>query len=401
MSPSRRTFLRSAAVAGAGLALPLSATASVATPRLPGARSAQSSPKARRSLKALVLGGTGLIGPPMVEYLLARGHEVTIFNRGRTHAELFPEVERLLGDRNDNLASIEAEVAKGRTWDVVFDNNATLPRWVRQTAQLLKGSAGRYVHVSTISVYAETTYERLAGRPVDPGSDDEERFRIDEDAPLAQMPADYDGTERITGYTYGPFKWMAEDEAREAFPNACTVVRPGLIVGPGDTSDRFTYWPWRIARGGEVLVPGDGRDSVQFIDARDLAPFIVRLAEGGVSGTFNGTGPESRLSMAEMVAGIRAAFAVPVKFTWADAEFLAGHGVNPWAQMPVWIPGDPQSFVRIDRALAAGLTFRPLADTARDTVAWYESRPAEERARMRAGLPPEKEAEVLAAWKAR
>ena len=415
MSPSRRTFLRSAAVAGAGLALPLStATAGFgpshpgtgtsapgARPAAPETRPGDSVERAPRALKTLVLGGTGLIGPPMVEYLLARGHEVTIFNRGRTHNELFPDVERLLGDRNDNLSTIESEVAKGRRWDVVFDNNATLPRWVRQTAQLLKGSADRYIHVSTISVYAETTFRTLAGHDVAPGSEDEQRYRMDEDAPLAKLPDDYDGTERVTGYTYGPFKWMAENEALEAFPNACTVVRPGLIVGPGDTSDRFTYWPVRISRGAEVVVPGTGHDSVQFIDTRDLAPFIVRLAENGVSGTFNGTGPEARLSMAEMVYGIRAVFSTPVKFTWIDADFLAERGVNPWAQMPVWIPGDPQSYVRIDRALANGLTYRPLADTARDTLAWYEQRPADERARMRAGLTPEKEAEVLAQWKGR
>jgi 2'-hydroxyisoflavone reductase len=172
-------------------------------------------------------------------------------------------------------------------------------------------------------------------------------------------------------------------------------------VGPGDPTDRFTYWPVRIDRGGEVLVPGTGGDSVQFIDARDLVRFIVTLAENEVSGVFNATGPETRLSMAELVYGLRAVTTGSIRFTWVDADFLEAQGVRPWSDMPVWIPGDPISYVRLDRALEAGLAFRSLADTARDTIEWHASRPEEQRSRLRSGLSPEREAEVLAAWHAR
>lgn len=332
----------------------------------------------------------------MVETLVERGHTVTLFNRGRTNTELFPDLEKLVGDRNDDL-----EALRGRTWDVVFDNHATLPRWVRQTAELLKDSAGRYIHVSSISVYAQPDYNLPDGRNAEPGWNEEEKLRLDEDAPLAQMPDDWDGSEQVTGLTYGPFKWMAEAEAEKAFPGRTTIVRPGLIVGPGDPSDRFTYWPVRIDRGGEVLVPGTGGDSVQIIDARDLTRFIVGLAENDVSGIFNATGPESRLSMEEMVYGIRAVTTGPIRFTWLPAEFLEEQGVQPWSHMPVWIPGDPISYVRVDRAVEQGLEFRPLAETARDTIEWHAMRPAERRSQLRSGLSPEREAEVLEAWHAR
>lgn len=397
MSPTRRSFIRSAAVSSVAAAMSpvlLGAQSGSAVPG-PGNRidthSRSTAPK-----KCLVLGGTGFIGPPMVEQLLAAGHEVTIFNRGRTNADLFPGVEKIQGDRNDDIEGL-----RGRTWDICFDNNATLPRWVKQTAELLAGSVHRYVHVSSISVYAESTFEGVAGHPVEPGSEEEHRLRLGEDAPLAQLPDDYDGSERVTGTTYGPFKWMAEDEAKKAFPGRATIVRPGLIVGPGDPSDRFTYWPVRIALGGEVLVPGSGLDPIQIIDTRDLAAFIIHLAVNDVSGTYNGVGPISRMSMAEMVHGIRATTGGAVRFTWADTDFLAGHGVNPWQQMPVWIPGDRQTYTNIDRSIEAGLVCRPLADTARDTLEWHRTRPPEQQERLRFGLTAEKEAEVLAAWHAR
>ncbi|MDX1554809.1 MAG: NAD-dependent epimerase/dehydratase family protein [Xanthomonadales bacterium] len=340
-------------------------------------------------MRALVLGGTGFIGPPMVEYLLARGHKVTLFNRGQTQTDLFPDVEKLTGDRNDDLDSL-----KDGSWDVVFDNHATLPRWVQQTAELLKDSARRYVHVSTISVYADPGYTL----PDDPAA--AEGQRMDEQSPLAQLPEDWDGSEQVTGATYGPFKWMAEAEAEKAFPGRATIVRPGLIVGPGDPTDRFTYWPVRVQRGGEVLAPGSGNDSTQIIDARDLVRFIVTLAENDVSGVFNATGPESRLSMAEMLHGCRAATSGAIDFTWIPADFLEGQGVAPWGDMPCWIPGAPLMHVRIDRALEAGLSFRPLADTVRDTLEWHGSRPEERRGQLRSGLSAEREAEVLAAWHA-
>lgn len=380
MSMDRRNFIRNSALAGAALSLSNPVLSLAAT----GSVKAASSP-----MNVLVLGGTGFIGPPMVEYLIERGHKVALFNRGRTNTDLFPDVERLTGDRNDNL-----EALKDRTWDVVFDNHATLPRWVQQTAELLRGSVNRYVHVSTISVYAEPDFTMPDDR------EEEEKLRIDEDAPLIQLAEDWDGSEQITGETYGAFKWQAEAEAEKAFPGKTTIVRPGLIVGPGDPTDRFTYWPLRVETGGEVLAPGTGRDSTQLIDARDLVRFIVSLAENDVSGVFNATGPESRLSMAELLYGIRAVTSGPVEFTWVPAEFLEAQGVAPWGDMPCWIPAHPVMNVRLERALAAGLTFRPLAETVRDTLAWHASQPEERRSNIRAGLSSEREAEVLAAWHA-
>jgi len=374
----RRNFIRNSALAGAALGLSGPAFSLAAAGPIT---------VASRPMNVLVLGGTGFIGPPMVEYLLARGHKVTIFNRGQSNTDLFPDVEKLVGDRNDDL-----EALKGREWDVVFDNHATLPRWVRQTAELLQGSVGRYIHVSTISVYAEPDFTL----PDDP--DEEEKLRLDEDASLAQLPEDWDGSEDVTGATYGPFKWQAEAEAEKAFPGKATIVRPGLIIGPGDPTDRFTYWPLRIRRGGEVLSPGSGRDSTQIIDARDLVRFIVTLAENDQSGVFNATGPESRLSMAEMLYGIRALTNVPVKFTWVAAGFLEEQSVTPWGDMPCWIPGHAVMNVRLDRALAAGLECRPLADTTRDLLEWYDAQPEERRETVRAGISAEREAEVLAAW---
>jgi 2'-hydroxyisoflavone reductase len=325
----------------------------------------------------------------MVEYALSRGHTVTLFNRGRTNAHLFPEVEKLVGDRNDDLTALE-----GREWDVVLDNHSTLPRWVDRTTQLLKDSADQYVHVSSISVYATDTPELAGWGDTEPGSAEREQLRIDEDSAVMVLPEGHEG-EEVTGRTYGPFKALAEQEARDAFPDRATIVRPGLIVGPGDRSDRFTYWPVRIDRGGEILVPGDGRDEVQIIDVRDLTAWIIRLAESGVAGTFNATGPESRLSMSEMVQGIAAVTASSSSFTWADTNWLREHEIRPWSDMPVWIPNDPQSYVRIDRALEQGLTFRSLGETSIDTIEWHETRPEEQRTQLRSGLAPEREVELL------
>lgn len=345
-------------------------------------------------MRILILGGTGFIGPHMVDYALSRGHSVTLFNRGRTNAHLFPEVERLVGDRNGDVSALE-----GREWDVVLDNNATLPSWVRRTAQLLKDSAEHYIHVSTISVYANASFAVKPERTVAPGSPEEEARRIREDSELVVLPAGHEG-EEVTGGTYGPFKVLAEQEARTAFPGRTAIVRPGLIVGPGDPTDRFTYWPVRIDRGGEVLVPGDGLDSVQIIDARDLTGWIVRLAEDRISGTYNATGPEARLSVAEMVYGIRAVTGAAVHFNWVETPFLQEHEVRPWSDLPVWIPDSPLGYVTIDRAVRDGLTFRSLAETTRDTLDWHATRPEAERTELRAGLAADREAELLRTWRA-
>jgi 2'-hydroxyisoflavone reductase len=338
-------------------------------------------PKAEKPLRILILGGTGFTGPHQVRYALARGHEVTVFNRGKTNPGLFPNVEHLQGDRNGQLDAL-----KGKTWDAVIDNPSTLPRWVRDAATLLKDSAGQYVFISTLSVY-----------------DGDTQAGADETAPTIKLE---DPTvEKVTGETYGGLKALAEKEAEKAFPGKATIIRPGLIVGPGDNTDRFTYWPVRIARGGEVLAPGDPNDPVQFIDARDLAEWTIRMVESKASGTFNAMGPSSPLSIAEMLYGMRAVVSNDVKFTWVPAGFLEAQKVRPWADMPVWLPGTGETagFARRSnrKAVASGLTFRPLADTAQATLEYHAGRPAEAKAKMRAGLTPEREAEVLAAWKGR
>src|SRR5882762_10141463 len=336
-----------------------------------------------KPLRILILGGSGFTGPFQVKYALSRGHKVTVFNRGKTHpGELPREVEQLIGDRNGQL-----EALKGKQWDVCIDNPTTLPAWVRDAAQILKGNVERYIFISTISVYADTS------------------TGPDENAPLAK----YEGADpyketleamKASGYkTYGPLKALSEQETEKWFPDKSLIIRPGLIVGPRDETDRFTYWPVRIDRGGEVLAPGNPTDPVQFIDARDLAEWTIRMVEQGAAGIFNATGPAKPLGIGGMLDGIKQAEKSNATFTWVNEEFLAQQKVEPWSDMPVWT-GKDSGLARasISRALAKGLTFRPLADTARDALAWFKSLPQDRQSKLRAGLSPEREAEVLSAW---
>jgi nucleoside-diphosphate-sugar epimerase len=369
MLTSRRSFLRWSAACGGALSV-MKPLPMMATQR-----------RAERQMRILILGGTGFIGPHQVRYALQRGHTVTLFNRGQTNPDLFPDVERLLGDRDNDLDAL-----RGREWDVVIDNSASRPRWVRQSAQLLKDSAELYLFVSTISVYADNSI-----------------VNMDEDGPLLVLENPTPEALEDVRTNYGPLKALCEAEARAAFPGRATVVRPGLIVGPGDPTDRFTYWPVRINRGGEVLAPGDPTDPVQFIDARDLSEWMIRMAESRTTGTYNATGPASRLSIAETLYGIRGVTTAAVRFTWAAFEFLQQQQVRPWRDMPLWIPprDGMQGFstVNCSRAVEAGLTFRPLAVTARDTLDWHASLPAERR-QLRWGIDAQREVEVLAAWHA-
>jgi 2'-hydroxyisoflavone reductase len=386
MTPTRRDFIRTAGLAGAGLTL--GAGGAGASARLiPGSEaeptSTPPSPRLPSPKRILILGGTGFIGPQMVRYAAERGHRVSIFTRGRTEADI-PDVEHLIGDRNDDLSALE-----GREWDVVLDNNARDYRWVQLSTRVLRGSVEHYVFVSTISVYeAEAMGYDLADRIMrGPG------YR--EESPRHRPAADFrDGDEAHYGLT----KALGEDIVHEVFPGRTTIVRPGLIVGPDDPTDRFTYWPVRIDRGGEVLAPGNPDHANQVIDQRDLGEWIVRLAEDGTTGDFNATGPASRMSMAEMLYGIRAATSAPVRFTWVSEDFLQEHGVRPWSDLPSWIPGDPLMNVSIDRALAAGLTFRPLAVTVRDLLEWDRGRPQASRTGPPPGLVPDRERELLAEW---
>jgi 2'-hydroxyisoflavone reductase len=340
--------------------------------------------KSVKPLRILILGGTGFIGPYQVRYALSRGHKVTTFNRGKTHpGELPGEVEQLIGDRNGQLDAL-----KGRKWDVAIDNPTTLPAWVRDAALSLKGNVERYVFISTISVYADTSKG------------------VDETAPLAK----YDGPDpynetleamKASGYkNYGPLKALSEKEAEKWFPGKTLIIRPGLIVGPRDETDRFTYWPARIDRGGEVLAPGEASDPVQFIDARDLAEWTIRMVENRETGVYNATGPAKPLGIGEMLDQMKGALNSDATFTWASADFLEKQKVEAWSDMPVWT-GEESGMAQteINRALGKGLTFRPIAETARDTLAWFKSQPQDRQSKLRAGLTPEREAELLAQWR--
>ena len=372
MHTTRREFIKVSAMTGGALLTSRTLLAQTAKPK---------------PLRILILGGTGFTGPFQVEYAVKRGHKVSVFNRGKTKRGELPEgVEQLVGDRNNDLESL-----KGKKWDVVIDNPTSVPVWVRDAAQVLKGNVDRYVFISTISVYAEHST---------PGKE--------EDAPLAK----YDGADAMkeTRETlmasqfklYGPLKALCEAEAEKWFPGKTLVIRPGLIVGPNDQTDRFTYWPVRIDRGGEVLGPGNPTDPVQFIDARDIAEWTIRMVQNGETGIYNATGPTQPLGVGAMLDGIKGALKSDAKFTWANAEFLEQQKVEPWSDMPVWIPpsGEMGGMGRtsIKKALAKGLTFRPLDVTARDTLAWFKTLPADRQATLKAGIKPEREKEVLAEW---
>jgi 2'-hydroxyisoflavone reductase len=344
-----------------------------------------------KKLRILILGGTGFTGPHQVRYALARGHQVTLFNRGRQPREWPGEVEELIGDRNTG----DLKALAGRTWDVCIDNPTTLPFWVRDAGAALKGHVGHYIFISTISVYAKND------RPAD---------ESDALAPYkgADPMAETAETFRAHGELYGPLKAASEAEARRQFGQAVTVIRPGLIVGPGDETDRFSYWPVRLANDGGrwgpgVLAPGDGTDPVQFVDARDLAEWTVRMAEARTFGTFNATGPAKTLKVADMLAGVAQGVKTSPLVTWVATHFLDDKKVSAWSDLPVWIPGQGETagFARRDikKALAAGLTYRPLPLTAADTLAWFRQQPPERQAKLRAGLAPEREKALLAEWK--
>ena len=371
MSTTRRHFIKVSAAAGATVAFVARPTSLLAE-------------AAVKPMRILILGGTGFTGPYQVRYAMSRGHKVTTFNRGKSHPnELPPEVEQLVGDRNGKLDAL-----KDRQWDVVIDNPTTLPAWVRDAAQILKGNVDRYVFTSTISVYEDS------------------KKGPDENAPLQK----YDGSDpyketleamKASGFkTYGPLKALSEKEAEKWFPGRTLIIRPGLIVGPRDESDRFTYWPVRIDRGGEVLAPGAPNDSVQFIDGRDLAEWTIRMAENRETGIYNATGPAKPIGMGGMLDGIKAALKSSANFTWVSEQFLTDQKVQAWSDMPVWAGAeDGVTRTDINRALGKGLTFRPLADTARDTLAWFKSLPQDRQSHLKAGVTPEREAEVLANWK--
>jgi 2'-hydroxyisoflavone reductase len=370
----RREFVKLAALSIPGFA----ALASLAS-------AADGTKRRGKPLRILILGGTGFTGPHQVRYALARGHSITLFNRGRQSNEWPQPVEQLVGDRNAG----DLKALEGREWDVCIDNPTTLPFWVRDAGRVLHGKVKHYIFVSTISVYAkdDAPADETAALATYAGKD-----------PMAETLESL----RAHAELYGPLKAVSEQEARRQFPHITTVIRPGLIVGPGDPTDRFTYWPVRLSRGGEVLSPGDGTDPVQFIDARDLAEWTVRMAESRTLGTFNATGPQHALNMRAMLVDIAGATHSDAHITWVSTQFLEQQNVEPWSDMPVWVPGqgDTAGFARrsIRKALAAGLVFRPLSTTASDTLAWFRGQSQERQAKLLAGLVPEREAALLAKW---
>lgn len=384
MSTKRRDFLKRTAAAGGALALGLAA----GVERLSGAVTAGREPIPRprpssRRLRILILGGTNFTGPHLVRYALERGHEISTFTRGRTKpglfADAFEHVEQLLGDRAGNLEALE-----GRTWDVCLDSSGSDERWTRDSAELLRDAVESYMYISSTGVY----YPYPAG------------ITEDTEVKLVDPSGGKDGSAR-----FGVMKALSEIEARKVFGERTCVVRPTYIVGPLDGTNRGTYWPERLRRGGEVLVPGKKTDQVQQIDVRDLTEWMVHLLENGTQGTFNAVGPASPLTMEEFVYGMRATSAAEVRWTWVeDYAFLQEHEFTaaiPWI-LPVGSYLGSQSIDNA-RAKAAGLAFRPVAVTAMDTLAWFHSDAVtdEERANPPMALSPEREAELLEAWKRR
>lgn len=387
MTLDRRHFVLGSLAAGAAAACGSrrdpSTTGGSAAAQAPAPAASPAAPPitaAPRKKSILVLGGTGFLGPHVVSAALARGHAVTLFNRGKTHAELFPGVEKLHGDRDGHL-----EALAHRTWDAVVDPSGYVPRLVKASAELLAPSVGHYVFISTISVYAKF-----------------DTANPDESLPVATLA---DPTSEDVKADYGALKALCEQAAEAAMPGRVANIRSGLIIGPGDPTGRFTHWPTRLAEGGEVLAPGDGGTPVQYIDGRDLGAWIVRVVEDRTVGTMNALGPASRVTMRGVLDECNRALGNRAQLTWVDAAFLAAQGVEGWSDMPMWFDnhGESAGFGTLQNAKAvrAGLTFRPIGDTARDTLAWLATLPADERARARSsGIKREKEAAVLAAWHA-
>ncbi|HEU4384717.1 MAG TPA: NAD-dependent epimerase/dehydratase family protein [Anaeromyxobacteraceae bacterium] len=375
MPLTRRAFLHASMSALAACAGPRGGGAPAAAPAAAGAGSPGTSD---RPMKLLILGGTRFLGPALVQAARARSHALTLFNRGKSNPGLFPDLEQIHGDRDGQIQELA-----GRRWDAVVDTSGYVPRVVRMSAELLAPSVERYLFVSTISVYDES---------MPPGSD--------ETAKLASLP---DPKSEDVRAHYGALKVLCEQAVERALPGRALSVRPGLIVGPDDGTDRFTYWPVRLDRGGQVLCPGDGSDPVQVVDVRDLAAWMIAMLERRESGVYNAVGPASRLTAREMIESCRPPGS-EARLTWVPWAFLEKHKVEPWSDMPVCIPaageGGGLAQVSIARALAKGIRFRPVAETARDTLAWWKTLPEERRRKPRAGLSTERELEVLAAWRA-
>jgi 2'-hydroxyisoflavone reductase len=396
MRTNRRTFLKTSAAVTALAGLnampgrflaPAWADADLATLRAQHLRDLPwVTEKAEKPLKILIMGGTAFIGPAFANMALARGHELTFFNRGRTNPHLFPDVERITGDRT---VAEDVEQLRGRDFDVVLDNSCYYPRVIDMVADIVKDVVEQYVVISTISVYA--SYDQVG---------------MTEDAELATL--EDPTTEEVTGETYGGLKVLCEQAAQSAMPDRTTVIRPGLIVGPMDRTDRFTYWPVRVSRGGEVLAPGAPDQGIQFIDVRDLMSFTLKCIEEQRFGVYHCTGKADAVTTGKLLTQSLEASESDAQFTWMPSDFLQEQEVVPWQEMTCWLPADGEyagfGSVDVSRAMKAGLGFRPLKSTIEDTLEWWSTQPENPegpRTELRAGIAPEKEEKVLAAWHAR
>lgn len=371
MKNTRRRFLQASLVGAAAVA--------TAAPRVLAEGHEQR--KGSDAAKILVLGGTGFIGPHMVREALRRGHDVTLFNRGKTNNKLFPDLVSLIGDRDNGLDAL-----MGGKWDAVVDNSGYVPRHVADSARLLSPSISHYLFISSISAYASFAEANH------------------ENSPLAIMPDET--VEEVTGETYGPMKALCEQRAAaEIGGDRLTILRPTYICGPGDHTDRFSYWPVRTMKGGEMLWPGTPHDKTQIIDVRDLANFVVDAVEQRITGTFNTVTPAGSYSMGDLLADSMAVTGTEVNPTWVSAEFIERHSLSEGRSIPIWASPSGEyagvAFVNGERAAAKGLRNRPVKETARDLISWWKTLPEHRTQNIRAGLSADREAEMLARWRER
>jgi 2'-hydroxyisoflavone reductase len=323
-------------------------------------------------MKILILGGTAFLGKHLVEAALHRGHDITTFNRGKTNISLFPEVEKLYGDRDGDLAELA-----GEKWDVVIDTSGYVPRIVNKSVEALRDSVDRYIFISSVSVYRNFS-----------------KVGIDE-ADATGVLAD-ESTETVNGDTYGPLKVLCENKIEQAMPGRSLVIRPGIIVGPDDPNDRFTYWPDRISRGGKIIVPGSPQRRIQIIDVRDLSEWIIRMAEQKKTGVYNAGGPQNPLTMQQIVEACDA----NKEYIWIEDEFLLEKEVTVFTELPLWLPESDEQWTgffqfNTQKAIDAGLTFRPLTETIEDTLVWSQQREGP----LKVGIDPDKEQDIIAHYK--
>jgi 2'-hydroxyisoflavone reductase len=372
-SLTRRSFLASSTAAAAGVAW---------LPRVPA-----------RKKTILMLGGTGFLGPAVVDSAIARGHEVTLFNRGKTDPGRYPKLEQLRGQRrrphpdDAKAPPQDLKALEGRKWDAVVDTSGYFTGEVEDVCKVLAANAGQYVYISSLSVYKSLEVDATP---------------IDEQSALAELADKYVWSmhkERGDYANYGGLKRHCEDAVAAAFPGKATLVRPGYIVGPGDPTDRFTSWPARLLRGGECLAPGDPDNDLQFIDVRDLGAWIVTAIEQGHVGPFNAVGFDAPITVQEFLHTGKGTLNHKCSFTWVDDAFLEQHKATPWVDIGCWTPKAKNGHTDNKKLIAAGATFRPIADTIRDTAAWLTAKDGRGDREWKVGLTPEREARLLALWK--